>query len=143
MRSPQTIGVECPLPGMAVFQRMFFVSLHSTGGCALGATPVPNGPRQWAQASCGLTLLRAAFAGTAYSDAIATMPIRRCISVSFSLPHGSNQVIIFLETRSIETRSNHEALHCHYVPGAWLVRNLASGRRRATARRISLARQGA
>src|SRR3989442_2118412 len=51
MCSPQTIGVECPLPGSAAFQRMFLVSLHSTGGLALGATQVPSGPRHCGQSS--------------------------------------------------------------------------------------------
>ena len=49
IRSPQTIGVECPLPGRATFQRTFLVSLHSTGGSAFGAAPVPNGPRHCGQ----------------------------------------------------------------------------------------------
>ena len=43
--SSHTTGEECPRPGTPVFQRMFFVSLHSIGGLALGATPVACGPR--------------------------------------------------------------------------------------------------
>ena len=46
-RSPQIAGVECPLPGSDTFQRTPFVSLHSTGGSACGATPVIAGPRHW------------------------------------------------------------------------------------------------
>jgi hypothetical protein len=49
MRSPQTTGVELPLPGIATFQRTFLVSLHSTGGAAVGATPVMSGPRHCGQ----------------------------------------------------------------------------------------------
>ena len=49
MRSPQTMGVECPSPGRSVFHRTFLVSLHSTGGLAYGATPVPKGPRHCGQ----------------------------------------------------------------------------------------------
>ena len=45
MRSPHTTGVEEPLPGISTFQRTFFVSLHSSGGVACGATPVMSGPR--------------------------------------------------------------------------------------------------
>jgi hypothetical protein len=49
MRSPQTTGVDEPLPGISTFQRTFFVSLHSIGGVACGATPVMSGPRHWGQ----------------------------------------------------------------------------------------------
>ena len=33
-RSSQTTGDACPRPGISTFQRMFFVSLHSSGGLA-------------------------------------------------------------------------------------------------------------
>jgi len=49
MRSPQTTGVAEPLPGISTFHFTFFVSLHSTGGEACGATPVMWGPRHWGQ----------------------------------------------------------------------------------------------
>ena len=42
----QTMGDERPLPASSAFQRMFFVLLHSTGGDAFGAVPLPVGPRQ-------------------------------------------------------------------------------------------------
>ena len=48
-RSPQTIGDADALPGISTFQRMFFVSLHSTGGSPCGAAPVASGPRHWGQ----------------------------------------------------------------------------------------------
>ena len=48
-RSPQTTGDADPRPGISTFQRMFFVSLHSRGGLAVGDTPVANGPRHCAQ----------------------------------------------------------------------------------------------
>src|SRR5262245_33451886 len=37
---------------------MFLVSLHLTGGCASGATPVPSGPRHWAHVSLASTTPR-------------------------------------------------------------------------------------
>ena len=49
IRLPQITGVEWPLPGRGVFQRMFLVSLHSVGGLPVGATPVASGPRHWGQ----------------------------------------------------------------------------------------------
>src|SRR6185295_11766045 len=48
-RSSNTMGEECPLPGSAIFQRIFFFSLHSTGGSACGATPFASGPRHCGQ----------------------------------------------------------------------------------------------
>ena len=48
-RSPQMTGVPEPRPGSATFQRIFFVSDHSTGGFAVFETPVANGPRHCAQ----------------------------------------------------------------------------------------------
>ena len=52
---PQTTGDEWPRPGSLVFQRMFFVSLHSTGGSAFGAAPVASGPRHCPHCASGLT----------------------------------------------------------------------------------------
>ena len=43
--SRQTIGLLLPSPGSATFHLTFFVSLHSSGGLAAGASPVPSGPR--------------------------------------------------------------------------------------------------
>ena len=48
-RSPQTTGDEEPRPGISTFQRMFFVSLHSSGGSAVVDTPVACGPRHCGQ----------------------------------------------------------------------------------------------
>jgi hypothetical protein len=48
-RSPQTTGEAEPRPGISIFQRTFFVSLHSVGGVAVRDTPVMCGPRHWAQ----------------------------------------------------------------------------------------------
>src|SRR5690349_21239101 len=50
MRSPQTIGLECPKPGMDVFQSTFFPEspLHADGGDPL-PIPLPEGPRNWGQ----------------------------------------------------------------------------------------------
>src|ERR1700682_5076258 len=48
-RSPQTTGDDEPRPGISVFHRMCFVSLHSTGGSALLETPLAYGPRHWGQ----------------------------------------------------------------------------------------------
>ena len=47
--SPQTTGLEWPMPGRGSFQAMFFSSLHSIGGWASGDSPVPMGPRQCGQ----------------------------------------------------------------------------------------------
>ena len=38
-----------PRPGISTFQRMFFVSLHSSGGVAVVDTPVACGPRHCGQ----------------------------------------------------------------------------------------------
>jgi enterochelin esterase-like enzyme len=43
--SRQTIGLLLPAPAIGTFQRRFFVALHSSGGLAAGASPVPSGPR--------------------------------------------------------------------------------------------------
>src|SRR5437868_5867881 len=48
-RSPHTTGEAEPRPGTSIFQRTFFVSLHSIGGCAVFETPVANGPRHCPQ----------------------------------------------------------------------------------------------
>jgi len=53
-RSPQTMGDALPLPRMAVFHLMFFVSLQIVGGLAVAETPSFVGPRQlghWAAPS--------------------------------------------------------------------------------------------
>src|ERR1041385_1818708 len=49
-RSPQTIGLEWPSPGISVFQRMFFPDspFHSTGGDPAPA-PLADGPRNCGQ----------------------------------------------------------------------------------------------
>ena len=57
--SRQTIGLLLPSPGSATFHLMFFVSLHSSGGVAAGASPVPSGPRHIGHA-CGAPACRAA-----------------------------------------------------------------------------------
>src|SRR3954471_24010393 len=44
------MGLLLPVPATGTFQRMFFVSLHSIGGLAVGASPVPSGPRHVGQA---------------------------------------------------------------------------------------------
>src|SRR5215212_11477558 len=48
-RSPQTTGDDEPRPGTSFCHRMFFVSLHSTGGSARLETPLAYGPRHWGQ----------------------------------------------------------------------------------------------
>src|SRR5215204_3309516 len=45
----QMTGVPDPRPGISIFQRMFFVSLHSSGGSAVRETPVAYGPRHCGQ----------------------------------------------------------------------------------------------
>jgi hypothetical protein len=47
--SPHTIGDDDPRPGISIFHRMFFVSLHSIGGFAVRDTPVMSGPRHCPQ----------------------------------------------------------------------------------------------
>src|SRR5829696_6087235 len=42
-------GVDEPRPGISIFQRTFFVSLHSVGGLAVADTPVAAGPRHCGQ----------------------------------------------------------------------------------------------
>ena len=48
-RSPHTTGEPDPRPGISIFQRTFFVSLHSAGGSARLDTPVAYGPRHCGQ----------------------------------------------------------------------------------------------
>ena len=50
-RSPQTIGLEWPRPGMSVFQRTFFdvATSHSTGSGKPSATPTASWPRNAGQ----------------------------------------------------------------------------------------------
>src|SRR5262249_697696 len=50
-RSPQTMGDECPLPGMGVFQRIFSVLLQRRGTLVSSDVPSPRGPRQPGQFS--------------------------------------------------------------------------------------------
>src|SRR5437868_14576278 len=59
MRSPQTMGDECPLPGIDTFQRMFSDSLQRTGMPVSLEVPSPRGPRQPGHSS-PITQLRAA-----------------------------------------------------------------------------------
>src|SRR5262249_51103196 len=49
IRLPQTIGVELPPSGSAVFQMIFFESVHSVGRFLSGDTPFPSGPRHAGQ----------------------------------------------------------------------------------------------
>src|SRR4029453_19074473 len=51
MRSPHTIGDECPDPGTSVFHEMFLSGAHSVGSCFSDETPCPPGPRHCAQFS--------------------------------------------------------------------------------------------
>ena len=50
-RSPQTTGDAEPRPGISIFQRRFFDSLHSAGGVADAETPLICGPRHCGQNS--------------------------------------------------------------------------------------------
>src|SRR5262245_50673605 len=45
IRSPQTTGEECPLPGMGAFHRILSFSLHRTGTFVSVLVPSPFGPR--------------------------------------------------------------------------------------------------
>src|SRR5262245_19792998 len=50
-------GVLDPRPGISFFQRMFFVSLHSSGGAAAFDAPVLSGPRHcghWSSSPAGM-----------------------------------------------------------------------------------------
>src|SRR5688572_11156189 len=60
IRSPQTIGEECPRPSIGVFHFTFIVALQSVGNPFSVETPWPSGPRHCAQFA---TL----FAGLAFS----------------------------------------------------------------------------
>ena len=50
IRSPQTIGLEWPKPGISLLQRMFFFdsTFHSSGVAPL-PMPFADGPRNWGQ----------------------------------------------------------------------------------------------
>src|SRR5689334_19979932 len=67
--SRQTIGLLLPRPGIGIFQRTFFVSLHSTSGLAAGASPVPMGPRHVGQAWPGAAVAGAAARACGGTDA--------------------------------------------------------------------------
>src|SRR5262245_15637293 len=61
IRSPQTIGVEEPLPGIGVCHWMLVFASHLTGGSPPGVKPLTCGPRQCGQlsaAACGLATER-------------------------------------------------------------------------------------
>jgi hypothetical protein len=47
-KSPHTMGLEFPRPGMSVFQRTFSVALQVTGASPT-AIPSATGPRQYGQ----------------------------------------------------------------------------------------------
>src|SRR5215510_5586597 len=49
IRSPQTMGEECPRPSTGVFHFTFLVALHSVGNPFSVETPWPSGPRHCAQ----------------------------------------------------------------------------------------------
>src|SRR5258707_3508267 len=51
MWSPQTAGVEPPLPGNGIFQATFFCSLHAAGRLVSLLRPLLSGPRQAGQLS--------------------------------------------------------------------------------------------
>src|ERR1044071_947174 len=46
---PQTIGDECPRPGIVVFHFMFLAAVHSEGRFFSSETPCPEGPRHCGQ----------------------------------------------------------------------------------------------
>src|SRR5205807_245091 len=107
--SPQTTGVEEPAPGMAAFHLTFFVSLHSTGGLASGATPVASGPRHCGQ----LDNERRASAESA--DKVKVARARRAngkaFMAAFSFFEG---MVLYKETRDgfrglVHSRPAHEA----------------------------------
>src|SRR5688572_32400805 len=62
--SRHTIGLLLPSPGSATFHLTFFVSLHSSGGLAAGASPVPSGPRHVGHACPAAAAVRDACAST-------------------------------------------------------------------------------
>jgi hypothetical protein len=49
--SPETIGDDRPSPGIATFQRMFFVGDHSNGAFVSRLIPSPRCPRHMGQSS--------------------------------------------------------------------------------------------
>src|SRR5262245_35694482 len=49
IRSPQTMGEECPRPSTGVFHFTFLVAPHSVGNPVSVETPWPSGPRHCAQ----------------------------------------------------------------------------------------------
>jgi hypothetical protein len=71
--SPQTTGEADPRPGISTFHRMFFVSLHSSGGVALREMPLATGPRHIGQKLSA----DGAWARTATTAAEATTIARR------------------------------------------------------------------
>src|SRR5258708_2276377 len=51
MRLPETIGEECPRPGMGDFQSTFLAELHSSGKFFSSEIPLPAGPRHCGQSA--------------------------------------------------------------------------------------------
>src|SRR5262245_16909855 len=75
--SPQTMGVDDPRPGMGVFQRMFFDSLHSSGGVAAFERPLAYGPRHCGQKRSNVVDDAGAWASTTRVE-ITTAAVRTC-----------------------------------------------------------------
>ena len=102
--SPQTIGVELPIPGISNFHLILVSSLHLVGGVALGAVPLASGPRNWCQLSCSDICMPLAMATKAILKMMASL-IFECIFVlrsrieKFAYP--SSGYIIFLCRRHV------------------------------------------
>ena len=111
MRSPQTMGVEWPRPGIGVFQRMFVpsASSQSSGGSPSGATPVASGPRHAGQLSIASPL-----ASPSARAAPATKPTSPS---STSQSRGRHQCVLAT------------AIRCVRYAGSRLLRSLTMGGR--------------
>src|SRR5678816_2672442 len=56
-RLPQTIGDECPRPGIAAFHLMFEVGVHVAGRFFSVEIPEPSGPRHCGQRAASTTVV--------------------------------------------------------------------------------------
>src|SRR5580658_663476 len=85
MRSPHTTGLECPKPGIAVFQRMFLPdsTFHSIGG-APAPTPLADGPRNWGQFASVASAAKAAMASGKASEKVSKQIARIFMDASIA-----------------------------------------------------------
>src|SRR5262245_4607026 len=82
MRSPQTMGEECPRPSIVAFHFTFLVALHSVGNPVSFEIPCPSGPRHCGQLAPDSGTETASVSG---GETRLDIPIRNALSAMNSL----------------------------------------------------------